>query len=363
MSENKKPLYQPWNEEEFSSDVFVQSMTFLQRWMYRTLLQKSFFFTTRPYLPTDDSILWRLAGCESRKQWDDNKTEVLERFTTATVDGEPRLENKRVTTDWKKLQDFRESMAARGRAGAPVSRVSTSPAQAQQQPSTSPAAVLLMPGQRQAREVIATENVQVSEAKQSLPEETQEKETVTHSHPQQPSVEGADVPMRALPAPALLGAESKPDFKTFRIRWRSKMGKSVGHGRNLEEGYTKACEQYGSAAVLQMLDEWATPRTIDWAKTIQYPFSAFIKILPKLAERAEEDAEEAAAAEAINQEEATIANLDLIPAATPEQMANVENAIADEVAEETRRREERRKRFAGAVTPTVSEADPQAYIG
>src|SRR5579863_7039208 len=45
---NSKPMYQPWNEEEFQADVFVRGMTWLQRHLYRALLQASFFHGTRP---------------------------------------------------------------------------------------------------------------------------------------------------------------------------------------------------------------------------------------------------------------------------------------------------------------------------
>lgn len=121
MRSNKKPLYQPWNEEEFMSDTSVRIMTTLQRWMYRTLLQASFFHTTRPYLPNDNKVLWILAGCESINQWESNKDAVLGRFTT--VKGNRKLlENKRVTEDWSRLEESRERMAELGRKSAAVKR-------------------------------------------------------------------------------------------------------------------------------------------------------------------------------------------------------------------------------------------------
>lgn len=117
---NKKPLYQPWNEEEFLSDVRVRGLTCVQRWMYRTLLQAAFFHSTRPYLPNDDRILWVLAGCESIEQWRANKEFVLELFTPENES--KLLGNKRVIEDWQRLEESREKMAELGRKSAAVKR-------------------------------------------------------------------------------------------------------------------------------------------------------------------------------------------------------------------------------------------------
>jgi len=117
---NKKPLNQPWNEEEFLSDVRVRGLTYVQRWMYRTLLQAAFFHSTRPYLPNDDRILWVLAGCESLEQWRANKEEILELFTLSN--DSKLLGNKRVIEDWQRLEESREKMAELGRKSAAVKR-------------------------------------------------------------------------------------------------------------------------------------------------------------------------------------------------------------------------------------------------
>lgn len=118
---NKKPLYQPWNEEEFLSDVRVRGLTCVQRWMYRTLLQAAFFHSTRPYIPDDDRILWVLAGCESVDQWRANKSPILELFSPSEHD--PKLlGNKRVIQDWERLEESREKMAELGRKSAAVKR-------------------------------------------------------------------------------------------------------------------------------------------------------------------------------------------------------------------------------------------------
>jgi len=59
--ETKKPSYMPWNEDAFWGDMGVRAMTALQCWIYRTLLQTSFFCATRPYLPNNNNQLWVLA--------------------------------------------------------------------------------------------------------------------------------------------------------------------------------------------------------------------------------------------------------------------------------------------------------------
>jgi len=119
-----KPSYQPWNEEDFQSDLYVRVMNPTQRWMYRTLLQAAFFHTTRPYLPNNDNLLWVLAGCESIQQWKDNKDLVLQRFQIVE-DSPDLLENKRVNKDWSKLQEFRDRMSNLGRKSADARARST----------------------------------------------------------------------------------------------------------------------------------------------------------------------------------------------------------------------------------------------
>jgi len=113
-----KPLYQPWNEDDFSGDLLVSAMTPVQKWMYRTLLQRAFFHSTRPDLPNDPELLWRLAGCESRKQWDDNAQPVLAMFKSEDVGGIPMLYQKRLRADWDRLMDSREAFSDRGKKGA-----------------------------------------------------------------------------------------------------------------------------------------------------------------------------------------------------------------------------------------------------
>ena len=130
MDANSKPMYQPWNEEEFQADVFVRGMTWLQRHLYRALLQAMFFHSTRPFLPADDEVLWVLSGAESIEMWQQNKSKILKRFT-AVSDRPELLENKRVTADWERLTDARNKMAELGERSAAVRRALNGTAQPQ----------------------------------------------------------------------------------------------------------------------------------------------------------------------------------------------------------------------------------------
>jgi hypothetical protein len=115
--ETKKPSYMPWNEDAFWGDMGVRAMTALQRWMYRTLLQTSFFCATRPYLPNNDNQLWVLAGCVDKQQWIENKQPVRAMFTRETVDGHRLLFRKRVLEDWQRLVNKRKESHERGKRG------------------------------------------------------------------------------------------------------------------------------------------------------------------------------------------------------------------------------------------------------
>jgi hypothetical protein len=98
-------MYQPWRNEAFLADEYVQAMSPIQRWIYRTLLQAAFTCSERPYLPDDDSRLWALAGCETSSQWVANKEVIRARFVPVTIDGKPLLGHKKVLEDWSRIQD------------------------------------------------------------------------------------------------------------------------------------------------------------------------------------------------------------------------------------------------------------------
>jgi hypothetical protein len=109
MSDNKKPIYQPWNEDEFVSSFPFRGMTHIQRWMYRTLLQSAFFYRTSPYLPNDDKVLWVLSGAESIQQWLENKEAVLGAFNESSENGQ-LISHHRVIADWKRVVEYRKKM-------------------------------------------------------------------------------------------------------------------------------------------------------------------------------------------------------------------------------------------------------------
>jgi hypothetical protein len=115
--QTKKPSYMPWNEDAFWGDMGVRAMTALQRWIYRTLLQTSFFCATRPYLPNNNNQLWVLAGCVDKQQWMENKRPVMAMFTRETVDGHRLLFRKRVLEDWQRLLNKRKELHERGKRG------------------------------------------------------------------------------------------------------------------------------------------------------------------------------------------------------------------------------------------------------
>lgn len=112
-----KPAYQPWNEEEFQADTKVRGMTWLERHLYRALLQGMFWCTTRPYAPNDDDELWVLAGAVNKEMWLDNKSNIMK--CLQPVEGnENLLEQKRVTADWKAIMKARARYSRMGQLSA-----------------------------------------------------------------------------------------------------------------------------------------------------------------------------------------------------------------------------------------------------
>jgi uncharacterized protein YdaU (DUF1376 family) len=133
----QKPLYQPWNDEVFRGDVLVQSMNHLQRWMYMSLLHQAFFYSTRPYLPDDDEILWRLAGCPNRMMWEENSSDVKAMFVKTEIDGVKLLEHKRVVEDYERVMNKRQEMHDRAVRGGRASAQARGQAQVEPKLNTS----------------------------------------------------------------------------------------------------------------------------------------------------------------------------------------------------------------------------------
>ena len=116
-----QPAYQFWHEKDFSLDEQVAyGMDWLQRHLYRTLLQKAYHCSTRPYLPMSDDQLWLLADAGSKECWLANKQPIMVKFFKATVDGVELWAHKRLLRDWDLLkQHASRSPVLGGRAGSP----------------------------------------------------------------------------------------------------------------------------------------------------------------------------------------------------------------------------------------------------
>jgi uncharacterized protein YdaU (DUF1376 family) len=109
-----QPPYQFWHEADFWSDQCVsRGMTFMQRHLYRALLQAAFYCSTRPYVPNNDDELWKLADAGSLDNWMQNKAAILVKFQEIEVKGVKVFSHKRLMRDWRKLVAGSESQSKR----------------------------------------------------------------------------------------------------------------------------------------------------------------------------------------------------------------------------------------------------------
>src|SRR5437899_2643146 len=98
MADIYEPEYVCWYEREFWADRAVIRMSWLQRHLYRALLQAAFYCSTRPNLPDDDSELWDLAGAENPEMRQREKGLILTKFQPfVDQDGRKLLRHKRLT--------------------------------------------------------------------------------------------------------------------------------------------------------------------------------------------------------------------------------------------------------------------------
>jgi hypothetical protein len=264
MDNSTKPMYQPWNEEEFQADVFVRGMTWLQRHLYRALLQASFFHGTRPYLPNDDEVLWVLSGAESPEMWEQNKARILKRFTPAVHDAN-LLENKRVTADWERLMNKREKMSDMGRTSAEKRKAALS--------ASPDASNIGVTGVVRVLSASSTSEVKLSEVKQSEEKESQASEfSVSSDSVSQEQNTGGTWKNLSIRHFRLFGGK-KPSVK-------------------FTAQYAAACLKYGEQIVLDCFDSWANGSAA-WIKSqnIEQPLFIFFKNLDKEAEDAMELAE------------------------------------------------------------------------
>jgi hypothetical protein len=114
------PPYQFWCEREFWGDVHVsRGMTWMQRHLYRALLQAAFYCSTRPFLPTSDDELWILADAGTKENWLENKGAILVKFQLIKVKGNEMWSHKRLMRDWIKLLEYSEKQSKRRKKDKP----------------------------------------------------------------------------------------------------------------------------------------------------------------------------------------------------------------------------------------------------
>jgi hypothetical protein len=115
--ERDKADYQLWDEEAFQSDIDVRTMTWLEKYIYKGLLTNAWTYSTRPDLPTDPNVLWKLAGCKDKQMWEENCSVPLEKFSKENREDQEVYYQNRLRKDWSKLVEKRESLSQRGKAG------------------------------------------------------------------------------------------------------------------------------------------------------------------------------------------------------------------------------------------------------
>jgi hypothetical protein len=115
-----QPPYQFWHEADFWGDECVsRGMTFMQRHLYRALLQSAFYCSTRPYLPTSDDELWKLADAGSLDNWTQNKDAIMVKFQETEMKGVKVFSHKRLMRDWIKLLQGSEKQSKRRKGKQP----------------------------------------------------------------------------------------------------------------------------------------------------------------------------------------------------------------------------------------------------
>ena len=311
MEDNLKPQYQPWNEDAFQADVFVRGMTWLQRLLYRSLLCAAFFHNTRPYLPTDDDVLWVLAGAENLEMWLQNKTVIMKRFTVCSHDPN-LLEQNRVLKDWNRVQDALTASREYGRNGGLKSAASRG-------------------GQGGVRKTLVSELGGVNQLNVTNVTEPTELNQPTNETESSVSVSSF---------------HRSADWKNFAIPYRNVFRKKAG--TEFKKRYYEACSKYGEDVVLECFHAWATDNQREWceANGFDRPLNIFFKKLPEeaadavdlnITEKEEQTAaaEQRARSEQIQAEsiERQTAEINAILSATsldPETECKLEDIMAEE---------------------------------
>lgn len=329
MELNDKPEYQQWNEEEFRADVYVQGMTWLQRHLYRALLHCAFFHSTRPFLPSDDDILWVLAGAESLEMWLENKPRILKRFTPATHDPN-LLENKRVTADWLKLVGSRMKMSELGQRSA-AARVAL-------YGSSAPRKNRVLTSDEQpftpSSDGEGTDREAASELASELASENSKASSAS---------ENSSTSVSSIQEQNTGGTWKNLSIRHFRLFGGKKP--SV----KFSAQYAAACLKYGEQIVLDCFDSWANG-SASWIKSqnIEQPLFIFFKNLDKEAEDAVE------LAEALKEDDQRLAQQQQATADREKQAAAVQ---ADSIERQTQEIIARRD-----ARPQVSEVSMEDFL-
>jgi uncharacterized protein YdaU (DUF1376 family) len=108
----KAPIYQQWGEKDFAFDTM--QMHWLGRLLYKDLLTKAWYLSTRPDLPADDIQLQNILGV-TPEVWQEHKDAVRAMFTLDVAAGV--LWQKRLRNDWRDLYIYRQEQKKRADKG------------------------------------------------------------------------------------------------------------------------------------------------------------------------------------------------------------------------------------------------------
>jgi uncharacterized protein YdaU (DUF1376 family) len=108
----KAPIYQQWGEKDFAFDTM--QMHWLARLLYKDLLTKAWYLSTRPDLPADDIELQNILGV-TPEVWQEHKAAVRAMFTLDVTAGV--LWQKRLRNDWRDLYIYRQEQKKRAEKG------------------------------------------------------------------------------------------------------------------------------------------------------------------------------------------------------------------------------------------------------
>jgi hypothetical protein len=114
------------------------------------------------------------------------------------------------------------------------------------------------------------------------------------------------------------------------------------------------CNAFGADKVMAGFTQWAQAKPDwTWAHDHGHAFNAFAKQLPEVLEELDDDEVLPVATEA---------EIDVIPAATPAQLAGADAAIAAFIEDERLNREARIKKFGAHQAAEDGAGTPESYV-